>query len=88
MKLVLAISISVIGILLLYLVTPDVSPQFLSIEGEIKSVREHSGVVFINFVPENFTVVSFKDLELEKGPVVLHGRLQEYKGRVEFVVER
>lgn len=88
MKFIITISISVIGLILLFFLKPDVSPQFLALEGEIQAVREHEGVVFIAFVPENFTVVSFKSLELEPGPAVLYGRLQEYKGRVEFVVER
>lgn len=85
--LVISLSLSLIGITALFFLKPEVSPQSLQLEGVVKYVNQKEKVAFITFVPENFTVVSFDTLELEPGKHVLTGRLQQYKGRVEFIVD-
>lgn len=84
---VIAVSASIVGLFVLALVRPDVSPQFMQLEGEVTGVRVRGGVSFIEFAPDNFTVVSFSDGRFEEGNQTLVGRLQPYKGKVEFVVE-
>jgi len=82
---VLCAFVFVVGLVILLVTYPQVSPQELVIEGEIVSVSQKGGVAFITFVPTDFLVVSFEKVPPE-GNVSLVGRLQEYKGRVEFVV--
>lgn len=85
--LVVSVIFSVIGLIVLFFLKPDVSPQFLELSGEVLKVSNKNAVTFIEFVPADFLVVSFKDLNLGSGNVTLVGRLQEYNGRVEFVVD-
>lgn len=85
--LIISFILSILGIFALFFLKPDVSPQLLQMDGIVKYVAEKEKVTFIGFVPENFTVVSFEKVELEPGKHTLTGRLQQYKGRVEFVVE-
>lgn len=73
------------GILILFFTRPQVSPSELVITGEVISVAQKGNVAFIAFAPKDFTVVSFDKIP-PVGNVSLVGRLQEYKGRVEFVV--
>ncbi|MBI4146310.1 hypothetical protein HY489_03155 [Candidatus Woesearchaeota archaeon] len=82
-----SLAMSCVGLVLLFLTSPEVSPQQLEWQGEVLSVREHGGVSFVSFVPGNVTVVSFEELDWSEGYHVLIGRLQQYKGKVEFVVE-
>ncbi len=79
--------LSVVGIVALFFLKPEVSPQQLQLEGVVKNVWQKENAAFIRFVPDNMTVVSFNQIDLEPGHHVLTGRLQQYKGRVEFVVE-
>jgi len=83
----ISFALSIAGIVGLLFVRPDVSPQYLQMSGTIKEVRETGKVTFITFVPDDFLVVSFEDHELTRGEYTLTGRLQQYEGRVEFVVE-
>jgi len=74
-----------VGVLVLLFTKPVVSPSELIISGEVLSVNQKENVAFINFVPDDFLVVSFEKVPT-KGNFSLVGRLEEYKGRVEFVV--
>ncbi len=85
--LLISLFLSAAGIVALFFLKPDVSPQLLQMDGEVKYVAEKEKVTFISFVPENFTVVTFEKLDIEPGKHTLNGRLQQYKGRVEFIVE-
>jgi len=85
--LIISISISVVGIIALFFLKPEVSPQYLQMTGTVKNVYQKEKVAFIKFVPDNMTVVSFEKLDMEKGEHTLTGRLQQYKGRVEFIVD-
>jgi hypothetical protein len=85
--LIISLSLSIIGIVTLFFLKPDISPQSLQLSGTIKHVFQKEKAAFINFVPENFTVVSFENLDISEGHHTLVGRLQQYKGKVEFVVE-
>lgn len=75
----------VTGVSILLFTRPQVSPSELVMEGKVISVAQKDNVAFITFVPNDFPVVSFEKVPPE-GSVSLVGRLQEYKGRVEFVV--
>jgi hypothetical protein len=88
-KTLLAISftISIIGLAVLYFLKPDISPQSLQLSGTVKRVFQKENVAFISFVPDNMTVVSFEGDVSESGYHTLVGRLQQYDGKVEFVVE-
>lgn len=81
----IAAVMSVLGIVALFFLKPDVSPQYLQMSGEITRVDVREKVTFITFIPDDFLVVSFEE-QVGPGKVVLTGRLQQYKGRVEFVV--
>ena len=83
----ISLSLSIIGITALFFLKPDVSPQSLQLSGTVKYVNQKENVAFISFIPDNLTVVSFDKLSLEPGKHTLTGRLQQYKGRVEFVVD-
>jgi len=83
----LSLILSIVGIITLFFLKPDVSPQYLQMTGEIMGVDDKGKVTFLTFVPDDFLVVSFKD-KPEPGTYTLTGRLQQYKGRVEFVVEK
>jgi hypothetical protein len=85
--LVLSLFLSLVGITALFLLKPEVSPQSLQLSGNVKYVSQKEKVAFISFVPDNLTVVYFGKAELQPGEHVLVGRLQQYKGRVEFVVD-
>jgi hypothetical protein len=82
-----SLCLSLIGITALFFLKPEVSPQFLQLTGTVKYVNQKENVAFISFVPDNLTVVSFSNVELKPGRHTLTGRLQQYKGRVEFVVD-
>ena len=84
--LVFSIVFALIGLVVLFFLKPDVSPQYLELSGEVSQISQDGAVSFIDFIPKDFLVVSFNEAELE-GNVTLVGRLQEYKGRVEFVVD-
>ena len=88
-KTLLAISftVSVIGLTVIFLLKPDISPQSLQLSGEVKHVYQKENAAFISFVPDNMTVVYFEQLPIESGRQTLVGRLQQYKGKVEFVVD-
>jgi len=85
--LVISLCLSLAGIIALFFLKPDVSPQSLQLSGTVKYVNQKEKVAFISFVPDNLTVVYFDKIDLQPGKHVLTGRLQQYKGRVEFVVE-
>ena len=85
--LIIAASVTIVGMSVLFLVKPDVSPHLLAISGEVTKVSAGKSVVFITFKPADFEVVSFENLDSLEGNRTLYGRLQEYKGKVEFVVE-
>ncbi len=78
---------SLVGLFVLAVIRPDVSPSVVQIEGIVERVDVRGSVSFIRFSPKNFTVVSFETDEFAEGEQVLYGRLQNYKGRVEFIVE-
>lgn len=80
-------ALSVIGIVLIFLSKPTVSPQSLELTGTIKSIRTKGDVTFISFVPDNLEVVSFSSKNFDEGTVNLTGRLKQYKGRLEFVLD-
>ena len=83
----ISLAISSLGIVALFFLEPDVSPQHLRINGTITNVNVKDKVTFITFAPDDFLVVSFEDLNVSKGKYQLVGRLQQYRGRAEFVVE-
>ena len=85
--LVIAVAVSVVGLFVLAMIRPEVSPQLLQIEGVVERIDARGGVSFVRFQPSNFTVVSFNAEHIEEGNQVLIGRLQSYEGRVQFVVE-
>jgi hypothetical protein len=85
--LLISLTLSVVGIAVLSFLKPEVSPQLLQLTGTVKYVNQKENVAFISFVPDNLTVVSFDNVDLEPGKHTLTGRLQQYKGRVEFVVD-
>ncbi len=85
--LLISLTLSLAGIIALFFLKPEVSPQSLQIEGAVKHVFQKKNVTFINFVPDDFTVVSFDQTDLEPGRHILTGHLQQYKGRIEFVVD-
>jgi hypothetical protein len=58
----------------------------LQLSGIVKHVFQKENVAFISFVPDNMTVVSFDSINIEPGHHTLTGRLQQYKGRLEFIV--
>ena len=85
--LIISVTLSVLGLIALFFLRPDVSPQSLQLSGTVKYVNQKENVAFISFVPDNLTVVAFSQVNLEPGHHVLTGRLQQYKGRIEFVLE-
>ncbi|MEM3154549.1 MAG: hypothetical protein QW165_03240 [Candidatus Woesearchaeota archaeon] len=82
-----SLTLSIIGIIALLFLKPEISPQSLQLSGTVKQVFQKGNVAFIQFVPDNMTVVAFKEVQLQPGNHVLSGRLQNYKGKVEFVVD-
>ena len=86
--LIISLALSIAGIVALLLITPDVSPQSLKLTGVVKKVSQSGGVSFIRFVPNDLEVVSFDGQDIGQGKAVFAGHLQEYKGKVEFVVDR
>jgi len=84
--LIIALLLSVAGIIFLFFLKPDVSPQYLQLSGNITKINQKEKVAFITFIPDDFLVVSFENVDLEPGYHTLTGRLQKYKGRVEFIV--
>lgn len=83
--LAICICLTVAGIVILWFIKPDVSPQYLSISGKITNIDERQNVAFVTFVPDDFLVVSFDKIP-QTGKATLIGRLQNYNGKVEFVV--
>jgi len=85
--LILSLAIAIIGILALFFLKPSVSPQYIQMTGRVNSINAKEKITFINFIPDEFLVVSFDEVNLQPGKHTLTGRLQQYKGRVEFIVE-
>ncbi len=85
--LIVSLSVSLLGLLGLFLLKPDISPQYIQVFGVVKSTSSKGKVTFIEFVPDDFQVVSFERMSIPEGSHRLVGRLQQYEGRVEFVVE-
>jgi hypothetical protein len=85
--LMISSAVSIIGLIAVFFLKPDVSPQSLQMSGTIKYVNQKEKVAFISFLPDNLTVVSFNELNLAPGYYLLTGHLQQYKGKVEFVVD-
>ena len=85
--LITSLLISIVGLIALFFLRPEVSPQSLQLSGTVKYVNQKEKVAFISFMPDNLTVVSFGKVDLKPGKHVLTGRLQQYKGRIEFVVD-
>ncbi|RMD57598.1 hypothetical protein D6825_03590 [Candidatus Woesearchaeota archaeon] len=83
---IIALVASIFSLALIALVRPQISPRFLELRGVVISERQVDKVTFIEFVPDNLTVVSFNG-KIGKGRKRLYGRLKQYKGKVEFVVE-
>lgn len=83
----LSLAISILGLVALFFLKPDISPQSLQLSGTVKHVFQKEKVAFISFVPDNLTVVSFDQVSLEPGYHILTGHLQQYKGRIEFIVD-
>jgi len=81
-----ALITSIVGLTLLTLMKPDVSPQLLELQGEVIGVEQYEKVAFINFKPEELIVVSFDDIPTT-GQQTLRGRLKQYKGKLEFVLD-
>jgi len=84
---IVSLFLTIIGIISLFFLRPDISPQYLQLSGEITSINAKEKVTYITFIPDDFLVVSFEDVNLEPGKHKLIGRLQQYKGRIEFIVE-
>ena len=85
--LILASLLAVVGIVVVLLIEPEVSPRVIELKGLVKGVRETGKVTFIEMVPQEISIVSFDPVDLEPGEHTMRGHLQEYKGRVEFVVD-
>ena len=85
--LIISLSLSIVGIVALFFLKPEFSPQSLQLSGTVKYVNQKEKVAFISFVPDNLTVVTFEKTDLKPGRHTLTGRLQQYKGKVEFIVE-
>ena len=85
--LIISLLLSLAGLIAIFLFKPEVSPQVLQLNGTVKYVNQKEKVAFISFVPDSFVVVSFDKINLTPGQHTLTGHLQQYKGRVEFVVE-
>ena len=62
-----ALITSIIGLILLFAIKPEVSPQSLVIQGIVTNIDNRGNINFITFIPDDFLVVSFKDLDLEQG---------------------
>ena len=84
---IISLFLSVAGIIALFFLKPEVSPQSMQMKGTVKHVYQKEKVAFITFIPDNMTVVSFDKVNLKPGKHVLNGRLQQYKGKVEFIVD-
>ncbi len=85
--LLMSVALSLLGIAGLFFLKPDVSPQSLQLTGRVVRVTNNERISFLQFVPDDFMVVSFSQLDISPGNYTLVGRLQQYRGRVEFVVE-
>ena len=86
--LMLAVVLTIVGLVGIFLIRPEFSPTVLQLSGVVKGVHESGGMSFVDVVPVNFTVVAFHPLPVGLGNHTFFGRLQEYKGKVEFVVEK
>lgn len=78
--------ISLAGLIIIFLITPDISPQYIVLEGEITGVDDLGSVSFIDFFPYDFTVLSFDSVN-KTGRAKLVGKLASYDGKVEFIVD-
>ncbi|MBS3148946.1 hypothetical protein J4219_08795 [Candidatus Woesearchaeota archaeon] len=85
--LIVCLILSVVGIVMIFFAKPDVSPQVLELSGTVVEVDKRADVTFITFIPDDLKVVSFGEGSFAKGNTTLRGRLQQYKGRLEFVLD-
>lgn len=83
----IALIVAFAGLLVIFFITPDISPQSIVIDGEIVKVQSAEEISFITFIPYDFTVVSFSELNNITGRAKLIGKLSSFEGKVEFVVE-
>ena len=50
--LIISLSLSIVGIIALFFLKPEVSPQSLQMSGVIKYISQKEKVAFISFIPE------------------------------------
>lgn len=93
-KQVLALALLVIftGLPLLVIGSAFLSPDektTIVIEGIVKRTTDTGKVVFIDLeLSEPLTLVSFDKVNISKGSFVkVEGQLQEYDGKLEFIIE-
>jgi hypothetical protein len=82
-----ALIVAFSGLIILFFLTPDISPQSIVIEGEIIEIQNEEKITFITFLPYDFTVISFQPVENITGRATLIGKLASYDGKVEFITE-
>ena len=85
--LMVCLILSVAGMVMIFFAKPDVSPQVLELSGNVVKVDKRSDITFITFIPDDLKVVSFGEVSIVNGNATLRGRLQQYKGRLEFVLD-
>ena len=91
--LALAILVVLVGLPLLVLGSAFLSPDektTIKISGFVEQTQNTSKVTFIDLkLSEPLTLVSFDKVNLSKNSfIVVEGHLQEYKGKLEFIIDK
>jgi len=86
--LIIAVIVIIIGLGLLFFASKtDLKETKASVEGTVKKVVQKKELT-IAYITTDVPVVYFEEKSIKKGDHLLaQGRLQEYKGKLEFIVD-
>ena len=88
---ILAIITAIIGLLLLYYTLPEQkNEREITITGKILSTEQKEKMTILKLDPKTpLTIISFQKTNAQKNTnVKITGRLQEYKGKIEFIANK
>ncbi len=85
LKIAMILAIIMVPITSFFLSISSKEIHYLTLKGEVKSIKQ-GDVTFVT-LKTNLPVIFFKNVNINSSQVIIKGRLEEYKGKLEFVGE-
>ncbi len=87
LKICLISAIIMLPITSLFLSLSSKEVHYMTLKGEVQSVKQEGEVTFVKFKTV-LPVVFFDRIEINSSKAIISGKLTEYKGKMEFVGEK